>query len=49
MLYRCVQFYYFNGSVCGHVTLCRGIKQDDSIISQLYIMLIEPILMRLRN
>ena len=27
-----------NGSVCGPVTLGRGIKQGDSISSQLYIM-----------
>ena len=36
--------------VCvGPVTLSRGIKQDDCISSQLYIMSIEPLLMRLRN
>ena len=38
-----------NGSVCGPVTLSRGIKQGDSIRSQLYIMSIERLLMRLRN
>ena len=31
------------------VPLSRGIKQGDSISSQLYIMSIEPLLMRLRN
>ena len=31
------------------VTLSRGIKQGDSSSSQLYIMSIEPLLMRLRN
>ena len=38
-----------NGSVCGPVTLSRGIKQGDSISSQLYIMSIELILIRLCN
>ena len=38
-----------NGSVCGPVTLNRGINPGDSIGSQLYIMSIEPLLMRLRN
>ena len=38
MLYRCVQFININGSVCGHVIWSRGIKQGDSISSQLYIM-----------
>ena len=38
-----------NGSVCGPVTLSRGIKQGESICSQLYIMAIEPLLMRMRN
>ena len=42
-------FININGSVCGPVTLSRGIKQGDSISSQLYIMSIEPLLMRLRN
>ena len=35
--------------MCGPVSLSRGIKQGDSISSQLYIMSIEPLLMRLRN
>ena len=30
-------FININGSVCGPVTLSRGIKQGDSISSQLYI------------
>ena len=34
-------FININGSVCGPVTLSRGIKQGDSISSQLYIMSIE--------
>ena len=38
-----------NVSVCEPVTLCRGIKQGDSISSQLYIMSIEPLFLRLRN
>ena len=42
-------FININGSVCGPVTLSRGIKQGYSISSQLYIMSIEPLLMRLRN
>ena len=42
-------FINSNGSVCGPVTLSRGIKQGDSISSQLYIMSIEPLLMRLHN
>ena len=42
-------FININGSVCGPVALSRGIKQGDSISSQLYIMSIEPLLMRLRN
>ena len=42
-------FININGSVCGPVPLSRGIKQGDSISSQLYIMSIEPLLMRLRN
>ena len=42
-------FININGSVCGPVILSRGIKQGDSISSQLYIMSIEPLLMRLRN
>ena len=52
-----IKFCYINvssfisiyGSVCGPVTLSRGIKQGDSISSQLYIMSIEPQLMHLRN
>ena len=31
-------FINYSGSVCGPVTLSRGIKQGDSISSQLYIM-----------
>ena len=42
-------FININGSVCGPVTLSRRIKQGDSICSQLYIISIEPLLMRLRN
>ena len=42
-------FINIDGSVCGPVTLSRGIKQGDSISSQFYIMSIEPLLMRLRN
>ena len=42
-------FINFNGSVCGPVTLSMVIKQGDSISSQLYIMSIETLLMRLRN
>ena len=42
-------FININGSVCGPVTLSSGIKQGDSISSQLYIMSIEPLLMRLCN
>ena len=42
-------FININGSVCGHVTLGRGIKQGDSLSSQLDIMSIEPLLMPLRN
>ena len=42
-------FIIINGSVCGPVTLGRGIKQVDSISSQLYIMSIKPLFMRLRN
>ena len=42
-------FININGSVCVPVTLSRGIKHCDSIRSQLYIMSIEPLLMRLRN
>ena len=42
-------FININGSVCGPVPLSRGIKQGDSISSQLYIMSIEPLLIRLRN
>ena len=42
-------FININGSVCVHVTLSRGIKQGDSISSQLCIMSIELLLMRLRN
>ena len=42
-------FININGSVCGPVTLSKGIKQGDSNASQLYIMSIEPLLMRLRN
>ena len=42
-------FININGSVCGPVTLSRGIKQGDSISSQLYSMSMEPLLMRLRN
>ena len=42
-------YYFIYGSVCGPVPLSRGIKQGDSISSQLYIMSIEPLLMRLRN
>ena len=49
MLYRCAQFRNIIGSVCGPVTLSRGIKQGDTISSQLYIRSIEPLLMRLRN
>ena len=39
-------FININGSVCEPGTLSRGIKQGDSISSQLYIMSIEPLLMR---
>ena len=42
-------FININGSVCRPVPLSRGIKQGGSISSQLYIMSIEPLLMRLRN
>ena len=42
-------FININGSVCGPVPLNRGIKQGDSISSQLYIMSIAPLLMRLPN
>ena len=50
MLYIYVSsFININGSVCGPVTLIRGIKQGDSISSQLYIMSTEPLFMRLRN
>ena len=42
-------FINIDGSACGPVTLRWGIKQGDSISSQLYIMSIEPLLMRLRN
>ena len=42
-------FININGSVCGPATLSRGIKHGDSISSQLYIISIEPLLMRLRN
>ena len=42
-------FININGNVCGPVTLSSGIKQGGSISSQLYIMSIEPLLMRLRN
>ena len=42
-------FININASVCGPVTLSREIKQGDNISSQLYIMSIEPLLMRLRN
>ena len=35
--------------MCGPVTLSMGNKQGNSISSQLYIMSIEPLLMRLRN
>ena len=35
--------------MCGSVTLSRRIKQGDSISSQLYIMSIDPLLMRVRN
>ena len=50
MIYICVSsFININGSVCGPVPLSRGIKQGDSISSQLYIMSIGPLLMRLRN
>ena len=42
-------FININGSSCGPVTLSMGIKQGDSISSQLYIMSVEPLLMRLRN
>ena len=40
-------FININGSVWEPVTLSRGIKQG--ISSQLYIMSIEPLLMRMRN
>ena len=36
-------FININGRVCGPVTLSRGIKQGDSISSQLYIMSIAPL------
>ena len=42
-------FININGSVCGPVALSRGIKQGDSISSILYIMSIEPLLIRLHN
>ena len=42
-------FINIHGSVYGPVTLNKGIQQGDSISSQLYIMSIEPLLMRLRN
>ena len=42
-------FININGSVCGPVTLSWGIKHGDSISSQLYIISIEPLLIRLRN
>ena len=42
-------FININGRVCVPVPLSRGIRQGDSISSQLYIMSIEPLLMRLRN
>ena len=42
-------FININGSVCGPVTLSRGFKQGDSISSQLYVMSIEPLLMRMGN
>ena len=42
-------FININGRVCGPVTSSRGIKQGDSISSQLYIMSVKPLLMRLRN
>ena len=44
-------FININGSGCGcgHITLSRGSKQGDGISSQLYIMSIERLLMRLPN
>ena len=42
-------FIDINGSVGEPLTLSRGIKQGDSISSQLYIMSIERLLMRLRK
>ena len=49
MLYRLSSFININGSVCGHVTLSRGIKQGDSMSSQLYIMSIEQLLIFSRD
>ena len=43
------RFININGRVCVPVTLSREIKQGDSISSQLFIMSMEPLLMRLRN
>ena len=49
MLLCVSSFININGSVCGHVTLSRGFKHGDSISSQVYIVSIELLVMRLRN